>query len=63
MERTVSAQAALISSQTEMLKEINKKLLESEQKMADYLHAKVRKRPAAGSEDDYEENSKKLKTT
>ena len=63
MERTVSAQAALISSQTEMLKEINKKLLESEQKMADYLHAKVRKRPAASSEDDYEENSKKLKTT
>ena len=43
-----------------MLKEMNKKLLESEQKMADYIHAKVRKRPAS-SEDEYEENSKKLK--
>jgi len=60
LERTLSAQASLISSQTEMLKEMNKKLLESEQKMADYIHAKVRKRPAS-SEDEYEENSKKLK--
>ena len=40
MQRTVNAQAALISSQTEMLKEINKKLLENEQKFADFLHAK-----------------------
>ena len=40
MQRTVNAQAALISSQTEMLKEINKKLLENEQKLADFLHAK-----------------------
>ena len=40
LQRTVSAQAALISSQTEMLKEINKKLLENEQKLADFLHAK-----------------------
>lgn len=60
LERSLSAQASLISSQTEMLKEMNKKLLESEQKMADYIHAKVRKRPAS-SEDEYEENSKKLK--
>ena len=60
LERTLSAQASLISSQTEMLKEMNKKLLESEQKMADYIHAKVRKRPAS-SEDEYEDNSKKLK--
>eukprot|EP00093_Oithona_nana_P005816 05816.XXX_61696_62735_1 [CDS] Oithona nana genome sequencing. len=60
LERSLSAQALLISSQTEMLKEMNKKLLESEQKMADYIHAKVRKRPAS-SEDEYEESSKKLK--
>lgn len=40
LQRTVNAQAALISSQTEMLKEINKKLLENEQKLADFLHAK-----------------------
>lgn len=40
LQRTVNAQAALISSQTEMLKEINKKLLENEQKFADFLHAK-----------------------
>ena len=40
LQRTVNAQAALISSQTEMLKEINKKLLENEQKFADFLHTK-----------------------
>ena len=40
LQRTVNAQAALISSQTEMLKEINKKLLENEQKLADFLHTK-----------------------
>ena len=34
LERTVAAQATLISSQAEMLKEMNKKLLDSEQKTA-----------------------------
>ena len=40
LQHTVNAQAALISSQTEMMKEINKKLLENEQKLADLQHAK-----------------------
>ena len=61
MERTINAQASLISSQAEMLKEMNKKLLETEQKMADFIHAKVRKRPAS-EDNDYEESSKKLKS-
>ena len=40
LQRTINAQAGLISSQTEMLKEINKKMLENEQKVVDFLHAK-----------------------
>ena len=61
LERTVNAQASLISSQAEMLKEMNRKLLETEQKMADFIHAKVRKRPS--DQDDYEEPNKKLKSS
>ena len=61
LERTMNAQASLISSQAEMLKEMNRKLLETEQKMADFIHAKVRKRPS--DQDDYEEPNKKLKSS
>ena len=75
LQRTVNAQAALISSQTEMLKEINKKLLENEQKLADFLHAKgvaasaskrplplpVMTSPNLQDEDGGEPSTKKLK--
>jgi hypothetical protein len=40
LEKVVSAQSSLISSQAEMLKEMNKKLLENEQKLDDFFKAK-----------------------
>ena len=40
LEETINAQASLIESQNEMMKELNKKLLENEQKLSDFFTAK-----------------------
>jgi len=49
LEQLINNQASLIESQDEMLKDMNKKILENEQKLADFVTAKDvvgRKRPA-----------------
>ena len=71
LEKELASQASLISAQSEMLKEMNKKLLENEQKLADFVQAKEAlvcsglKRQIEDGDDEIEESSnvvKKLKT-
>lgn len=60
LEQLINNQASLIESQDEMLKDMNKKILENEQKLADFVTAKDvvgRKRPASDNENNLTENN------
>ena len=59
LEQLINNQANLIESQDEMLKDMNKKILENEQKLADFVTAKDvvgRKRPASDNDNNLTES-------